>query len=273
MITVNKRPVTIQHFPDGTQKLNLDTHKLGSREYPTLAEISWHYQDDSELSTLYFINEHLRQAGFDIITLKMPYIPNARFDRVKNPDEVFTLKHFAKCINNMNFTNVIVLDPHSYVSEALFNNLIIQRADPLVKNVLDELYKQSINPTLFFPDEGAMKRYGHLAEYDDSPFAFGIKNRDWATGNILGLTLSGDTDAIAGQDILIIDDICSKGGTFYHSAEALKKAGANDIYLYITHCENTILDGKILTSGLIRHIYTTNSLLTIDHPMITKITL
>ena len=61
----------------------------------------------------------------------------------------------------------------------------------------------------------------------------------------------------------IVDDICSKGGTFYHSALKLKEFGATNIYLYVTHCENSIYDGELLkNNGLIEKIYTTDSILT-----------
>jgi ribose-phosphate pyrophosphokinase len=40
----------------------------------------------------------------------------------------------------------------------------------------------------------------------------------------------------------------------------LKEAGANNIYLYITHCETTIFDGEMINSGLITGIYTTDSI-------------
>lgn len=63
--------------------------------------------------------------------------------------------------------------------------------------------------------------------------------------------------------MLIIDDICSKGGTFYHSAKKLKELGANKIYLYVSHCENTIYAGELLKdNGLIEKIFTTDSILT-----------
>ena len=79
-----------------------------------------------------------------------------------------------------------------------------------------------------------------------------------------------EVDMIAGKNILIIDDICSKGGTFYHSAKRLKEAGAANIYLYVTHCENTIYEGELLKEdSLIKHIFTTNSLLTAPNEKIT----
>ena len=87
---------------------------------------------------------------------------------------------------------------------------------------------------------------------------------------IEGLDLMGNVEAINGKDILIIDDICSRGGTFYHSAKVLKEAGAANIYLYVTHCENTIHEGELLKEdSLIERIYTTDSLLTKTHEKIT----
>ena len=41
-----------------------------------------------------------------------------------------------------------------------------------------------------------------------------------------------------------------------------------NIYLHITHCENTIFDGDLLNGGLIKRIYTTNSILTKTHEII-----
>ena len=71
---------------------------------------------------------------------------------------------------------------------------------------------------------------------------------------------------------LIVDDICSKGGTFYHSAKKLKELGAKNIYLYITHCENSILEGELINSDLITKIYTTDSIYTGKHELIEVLT-
>ena len=75
-------------------------------------------------------------------------------------------------------------------------------------------------------------------------------------------------EVVNGKDVLIIDDICSRGGTFFYAAKALKEAGAKNIYLYVTHCENTILEGELLTCGLIEKVYTTNSIFTKEHEKI-----
>jgi ribose-phosphate pyrophosphokinase len=105
-----------------------------------------------------------------------------------------------------------------------------------------------------------MKRYS--GEFD-IPYAFGMKKRDWKTGNILGLDLV-NPENIEGKNVLIVDDICSRGGTFYHSAKALKAAGAKSVSLYITHCEKSIAHGDLPASQLIDHVYTTHSILPED---------
>ena len=112
---------------------------------------------------------------------------------------------------------------------------------------------------MFYPDEGACKRYSGMFRL---PYAFGIKNRDWKTGDIKGLDVSGMTDCIRDKNNLNIDDISSRGGTYYFSAKKLKELGAKEIYLYISHCENTILKGDVLTSGLIKKVFTTHSIFT-----------
>ena len=84
----------------------------------------------------------------------------------------------------------------------------------------------------------------------------------------------GDTHIIAGHDILICDDIISRGSTLYLMGKALKEMGARDIYVYVSHCENTVLrkhlNGQSLLDipNLITKIYTTNSIYCASHEKI-----
>ena len=269
----NDREVNIGKFPDGTMLIKMRpemAYGFWPLAFPTnisRAIITWLYENDAELVALIHVTKHLRRNGITNICLKMPYIPNARQDRVKSEEDVFTLKSFVEVINWLDFTSVEVLDPHSSVSEALIDRIKIRTPKKLVENVIDKLKSASSEDDLmmFYPDEGAMKRYSSMF---NMPYAFGIKKRDWSTGKINGLDVSGMTDMIAGKRILIVDDICSRGGTFYHSAKKLKELGAKEIYLYVSHCENTILDGELLTSGLVDRVFTTNSIFTKEHEKI-----
>jgi ribose-phosphate pyrophosphokinase len=260
MIKINNEVITPTNFPDGTKLLKLNPFNSGS--YGTLIE--WFYESDEEMFTLYCLVKHCQKHGYNC-RLFLPYIPNARMDRVKSEDEVFTLKYFAEFINSLDFKSVMVVDPHSYVSTALIDRVqVIEPADYIIKAI------QKSNPdVVFFPDEGAMKRYSGLVDTGACGQAFGMKRRDWSTGRILGLDIHGDIDMVKGAKVLIIDDICSKGGTFFYSAKALKEAGAANIDLYITHCENTIFEGELLKpDSLIDKIYTTNSIYKGEHEKI-----
>ena len=256
MFKINGIPVQIERYPDETPRLHIieDTAE---------ATIEWLYEKDEEM-ILYFIARHLReQCAINKLTLYMPYIPHARMDRVKNQQEVFTLKYFCEFVNSLRFDKVVVRDAHSNVSLALLNNVVTEdvgkNIEKLIGNLLD--HKKDI---VFYPDEGSCKRYSEMIRFS---YAFGVKKRDWNTGKIMGLEVQGDLPA-APFNVLIIDDISSYGGTFLHSAKKLKELGAGKVYLYITHCENSILKGELINSGLLEKIYTTKSIFTKEHPLI-----
>lgn len=257
MIKVNEEIINPNKFPDGTLLLKFLPNFIYFDEE---IEIDWYFENNEELTTLMFITKHLRKLGAKKIYLNMPYIPNARMDRIKNDEEVFTLKYFSDFINSMEYETVYVTDPHSTVSEALINNIYVESPKDYIEKTISSVQNKDIPLTIFFPDEGATKRYSDL--FPGFNIAFGIKNRDWSTGKINGLEVFGNAEDIKDHNILIVDDICSKGGTFYHSAKKLKELGAKDIYLFVSHCEPTILEGEIFKSGLIKKVFTTNSIFT-----------
>ena len=253
MITIKARHLThtineLSYFPDGTQHITLPIVT-----YDDNLNIAWNYESDAELFTLICIRKHYSRNK---CRLFLPYIPNARMDRVKTSNDVFTLKYFCEVINDLNFEVVFVNDPHSNVALALLDRVKILDCEPDIVNVIDEVSKSNDGLCLFYPDEGAMKRYSEIIKW---PYTFGMKKRRWEDGKILGLEIV-NPEMVKDKNILIVDDICSRGGTFYYSAQALKEAGAKKIYLYITHCEKTIFDGEIFSSGLIDHVYTTESI-------------
>ena len=258
----NKFVIDQNHFPDGTLRLSVPNC------YPM--QISWYYDNDEELITLIYLVKHLRNSpvGYPSqISLFMPYVPNARMDRTEDSKNVFTLKYFSEIINALNFECVVIADPHSTVTTSLFDRVIVVPQLSLLSNAIVEISEESSEEsfTIFYPDAGSVKRYsGSIKE----PYVFGNKVRDWDTGEIKGLDVIGDMERIKDHNILIVDDICSKGGTFYYSAKKLKELGAKDIYLYVTHCENTVLQGELIGSGLVTRIFTTDSIYTAEHELI-----
>jgi ribose-phosphate pyrophosphokinase len=258
MILFNNIEIPIHTFPDNTQRLNLDV--LDAKH--ALNQITWKYEGEFECMTLWYLVKHIKNyLPTRTLDLYLPYVPNARMDRVKHLDEVFTLKWFADFINSLGFTTVTVLDPHSNVTTALINRVFVENPIDHIEEILN-MFKD-FNPILYFPDAGAMKRYeGMLNEY---PYLYGEKKRCWETGEILGLDLKGDVKRIEGIEnpvFLMVDDICSYGGTFYYSAKALKEAfPTSKVYSWTTHTENKFPTlQKAFDEGLIESHFTTDSL-------------
>ena len=254
MIKVDGVEIKQGHFPDNTLLMKFDPNSDDFSYDRGAIEVEWLYENDAELFALICVKRHLdRNFTNPHVVLSMPYIPHARMDRVKSDEDVFTLKYFCEVINSLHFDIVWVRDAHSNVSLALLENV---QEMPITSYVLDAIFLSKAD-TLFFPDEGAMKRYsGEI----DIPYAFGMKKRDWKTGHIQGLDII-NAEVVKDKNVLIVDDICSRGGTFYHSAKALKAAGAKSVSLYVTHCEKTIVLGELAsTDGLVDHVYTTKSI-------------
>lgn len=264
MIKVNGKEVECKRFPDGTINVKGDISLSNERVI-----ISWHYADDAEFMGVAFLTKYYQAQGCSV-ALFLPYVPNARMDRVEQVGDIFSMKYFGELINSLNFSDVYIVDPHSSVAPAVIRNCNILNFETSIRDVVIKKIIAAIGnmPVLFYPDAGAMKRYSKNIPDGITHIAFGSKKRDWKTGNILGLDIFGiEPEEIKGKDVLIQDDICSKGGTFYYSALALKNMGARNIYLYVTHLENSVFFGEfgeskenLLETGLIEHIFTTDSI-------------
>lgn len=158
MIKINNIEIVVKKFPDGTQNIHIDRNVLNLDQNKRNI-VTWNYEGDEEMATLLYVTEWL--GGFKDI-LYMPYIPNARMDRVKNDDEVFTLKYFCKFINSLEYEQVLILDPHSDVSVALLNNATCILPDYFISKAIDRIEDDDL--VIFYPDNGASKRYSGMVE-------------------------------------------------------------------------------------------------------------
>lgn len=267
MLKVDTYMVRITEFPDGTKRIEIPAAVFMPSssekvfEHPITKTITWCYDSDDEVFSLLAIADRIKTA-FPVVNLElnMPYIPNARMDRVKSKQEVFTLKTFCNLINSVGFSKVRVLDPHSDVSAALINNIEIT---PTLARLAYDFYPQDKNFLVMYPDAGAAKKFNMFKEH-----IVGNKARDWSTGSIYDYCIIDNGIDVKDRNILIVDDICSYGGTFLLAAKALKAMGANEIYLHVDHCENSILNGELIKSGLLSGITTTDSIYTKQHDLI-----
>ncbi|EET88658.1 ribose-phosphate pyrophosphokinase [Clostridium carboxidivorans P7] len=135
----------------------------------------------------------------------------------------------------------------------------------LTEHLLKKLNNGKEDVYLVYPDAGAAKRYGKDISYEKILTA--NKERDFKTGFIKKLDINGSVKS-KNFKAIIVDDLCSKGGTFMLAASRLKEMGAGEIYLAVTHLEDTVFQGDLLKNDLIKAIYTTNSILSKEHEKI-----
>lgn len=258
MIYVNGKEVNFSQFPNGETKVD-----ESSIDCEHLSEIILKFENDLDLIRLMFVKKYLDSLYCQSF-LRVGYMPYSRMDRSEN-NSAFTLKYVSEFINSLNFDSIEISEPHSDVCVALLNRCATTYP---TEHILEDVIKitnfdKGID-YLYFPDAGAQKRYGNINGFNQ---LVGFKKRDFQTGRIESLKVIGD---VVGKDfkVIIVDDLCSRGGTFMLSGEKLKEIGAGEIHLIVGHCEDTIFDGDILTTDLITKVYTTDSILTRTHEKI-----
>ena len=101
------------------------------------------------------------------MTLRLPYLPYARQDRVTVAGEPLSVKVFCTLINAMKFDRVVVADPHSTVAPALLDRVEIESAEGFLGQVLALPGRGGV--ALVAPDAGAHKRVLALGERFGAP--------------------------------------------------------------------------------------------------------
>lgn len=288
MILVQNEVVTASKFPAGEShilfsplllsKLKDELKKVGGT-----INVTWKYREDSELfqllSVLYKVKDLIPCQNPTNINLYIPYCPHARMDRIKEDSQICTSKVFASILARAKdddlFDTLIVDDIHSndsmdYLLNGLGSSSVInQTKSNLLVDQLIFLRKLDLsNVTLIFPDQGAYDRYNHHFEHLKGKIA-GILNckkvREFGSGQINSLVLDLGEDKsyqlidMEGSTAIIVDDICSYGGTFEKVISATESIGFKEYYLAVTHLEQAYYIGSLAKSDKLKGVITTNS--------------
>ena len=218
--------------------------------------IGFKYHDDRDILALSAAKKKVDEVGLPA-TLFVWYMPYSRMDR-KIEGDLFTLQYVCNFINQLNFAKVIVMEPHS---EETMKRLERAKAVYPVKDWLKDIQADigfTENDHIIFPDKGAAARYADCGYANVCVFE---KKRDLITGKIEDMRLTNGK-VNSGAKCIIIDDLCSKGGTFAWSGDILKQMGASEVVLAVSHCEETIFQGSLLSGeSPISKIYTSTSIM------------
>lgn len=193
-----------------------------------------HAKDMNDVWLLLLATDAVRRIAPRIpITLILPYVPFGRQDRVCNPGEALSLAVFAKVINDQNYHDIVLLDPHSDVTPALLENSFVRELNDYILHPdafpgldMSEVY-------LVAPDAGAQKKIKQLStKLGAKGYICATKERDLETMEITGTKFDAD---VSGKKLLVVDDICDGGRTFIALAKAIREFNPEALHLWVTH--------------------------------------
>lgn len=220
------------------------------------------YEDLFYVAAIADVIKHNNLA--DTMELYIPCMFGQRSDRRFEEFQSFDLKLIADVINSCGFDKVTVLDPHSDVTLALLNNSQKESSFEYVKQAIKHYhdynaahYNGSVDPVLVSPDAGAYKKVFDYGQKLGLEVVAAVKHRD-KSGRV-DLKFMGD---VKDKVCFIIDDLCDGGRTFLVLADELRKQGAREVYLYVTH--GLFSKGFAELSKVVDRIYCTNSVGDVD---------
>lgn len=136
-------------------------------------------------------------------------------------------------------TRLVTMDLHSEQIQGMFNGAFdnLYASSTIVKYIKERKFikeEDRSNWLVVAPDAGAVTRASDLASKLKLEMAIMSKRRNYKSVNVVeSVELIGSD--IKGKTVIIIDDMADTCGTVVKAVEELKKRGANQIYVIVTH--------------------------------------
>ncbi|PKM99862.1 MAG: phosphoribosylpyrophosphate synthetase [Elusimicrobia bacterium HGW-Elusimicrobia-2] len=210
---------------------------------------------NDNLMILLTIIDALRRASAKRITAVMPYYGYARQDRKVEPRVPITAKLVANLLTASGADRILSLELHAGQIQGFFD-IPVDNLYPSVVFV-EQIKKMGLrNSIVVSPDAGGVDRARALAKHIKADLAIVDKRRPGPNKAKI-LNIIGD---VKGKNCLIYDDIIDTAGTAAGVAAALKKKGAEKIYLLGCHA---VLSGNAvdkLEKAPLEKVIVTNSI-------------
>lgn len=265
MIYLNGTEVKFIEFPNKERRLDLPEDMVNTDLYEIVNNVYWKYEDDASIFELLLLDSAIETYG-EKYNLYIGYMPYSRMDRVEKQGTAFALEIMTNILtkNLSSLNTIFVLDTHSDVTLNQLNRkakpidepfdydiayeftyrIIGYKKYEFAKDVINYTKLDINNAWFVFPDKGAAKRYNA----DDYPNVIVCeKARDFATGKIKEIKAHIEKQTTKPEQnapIIIIDDLCSYGGTFVGAIKAIEtdlNIKSENNWLIVTHAEEAMM--------------------------------
>ncbi len=222
--------IALHRFPDGESLPRVETPGGLAIVYRSLAP------PDAKLFPLALSADALRRGGTRRVVLAAPYLPYMRQDEVFRPGEPISQSVLATFLRT-SFDRLVTVDAHLHRTRSLKALYAPGEADDLASTrpLAEWVRTSGQRPDLIVgPDEES----GPWVQAIGGAIGCAwltmrkVRHGDAAVDVVLGID---DAAAISGRRVLLVDDICSSGGTLRQAVHALRRAGAADVQAYVTH--------------------------------------
>ena len=218
----------IKRFSDGEIYIEINENIRGNSVF--VIQSTSNPANDNLMELLLCIDA-LRRSSAKNITAVIPYYGYARQDRKVVPRTSISAKVVANLITNAGASRVVTVDLHAGQIQGFFDMPV----DNLFTTPLFARYikKKLKNKKLICvsPDVGGVQRTRGLATKIKADLAI-IDKRRPRPGKSKVMNIIGN---VKGKTCIIVDDIIDSGGTIVNAVDALKKNGATEVYVFITH--------------------------------------
>ena len=251
---------SIRKFADGEIYIEINENIRGNSIF-IIQSVSSPANDN--LMELLLCIDALKRSSAKNITAVIPYFGYARQDRKVVPRTSISAKLVSNLITKAGADRIVTVDLHAGQIQGFFDipvdNLF---ATPIfARHVRKKIKSKKI--ICVAPDVGGTERARALGKLLNAELAIVDKRRP-KPGQSQVMNVIGD---VKDKTCIIVDDIIDSGGTIVNAAAALKKRGAREVFVYITH---GVLSGdavKKIQKSVIKNLVITD---TIDNGEKTK---
>ena len=219
---------SIRKFSDGEIYIEINENIRGNSIF-IIQSISSPANDN--LMELLLCIDALKRSSAKNITAVIPYFGYARQDRKVVPRTSISAKLVSNLITKAGADRIVTVDLHAGQIQGFFDipvdNLF---ATPIFSRHIKKKIKNK-NLICVAPDVGGVERARALGRKLDLGLAI-IDKRRPSHGKSQVMNVIGN---VKNKTCIIVDDIIDSGGTIVNAADALKKRGAKEVHVYVTH--------------------------------------
>lgn len=217
----------LKHFSDGEIYVRFEETIRGMDVFFVQSTSS---PVNNNLMELLIMIDAAKRASAGRITAVIPYFGYARQDRKARSREPITAKLVANLLTSAGADRILTMDLHCMQIQGFFDipldNLV---GGPTLYNYFKP--KVDDNFVVVSPDIGSVSRARNVAARMGAKMAIIDKRRPKA--NVMEVMhIIGDVE---GKNCLMVDDMIDTAGTIVQGANALREAGAKEIYACCSH--------------------------------------